>query len=44
VTSLASIGIEATENTFPGGHTDNLPDRFVNYMLPFVSDHLAGGS
>ena len=44
VTSLASIGIEATENTFPGGHTDNLPDRFVNYMLPFVSEHLADGS
>jgi len=24
--------------------TDNLSDRFVNYMLPFVSEHLAGGS
>ena len=44
VTSLASIGIKATENTFPGGHADNLPDRFVNYMLPFVSEHLADGS
>jgi pimeloyl-ACP methyl ester carboxylesterase len=44
VTSLASIGIKATENTFPGGHTDNLPDRYVNYMLPFVSEHLADGS
>jgi predicted esterase len=43
VTSLASIGIKATENTFPGGHTDNLPDRFAKYMLPFVSQHLADG-
>ena len=41
VTLLASIGIQATENTFPGGHGDNLPTRFVDYMLPFVSEHLA---
>jgi S-formylglutathione hydrolase len=44
VTLLASIGIQETENTFPGGHADNLPDRYLKYMLPFVSEHMAGGS
>jgi S-formylglutathione hydrolase FrmB len=41
VTLLQGAGIEVTEATFAGGHVDQVGDRILNHMLPFMSEHLA---
>jgi S-formylglutathione hydrolase len=41
VTLVNRLGVQATEYTFPGGHMDDLDNRVQNYMLPFMSEHLA---
>ena len=38
---LQSAGIGAVESTFNGGHSDQLGDRLVNHMLPFMQQKLA---
>jgi S-formylglutathione hydrolase len=43
VTLVNRLGVQATEYTYPGGHMDDLDNRVQNFMLPFVSEHLAWG-
>jgi S-formylglutathione hydrolase len=38
---LQGAGIAVEENSFNGGHVDQVDDRILNHMLPFMAEHLA---
>lgn len=40
VTLLEAAGVPVSEYTFAGGHTDQVNDRILNHMLPFMAQNL----